>query len=162
MLPRFTRVLHRIEDGLLAFALLVLVLLSCGQILMRTGFDSGWIWAEPVSRTLVLWLAMLGALAATREHRHIAIDAFPRLLPARLRRAAWIITQGFAAAVCAALAWYCWLMLQMEREAPVALFGPVESWVGMLILPPGFALMALRFALSTGSAPPPPEREGLG
>lgn len=162
MLPRFTRVLHRLEDALLAFTLLVLVLLSCGQILMRTAFDSGWIWAEPASRTLVLWLAMLGALAATREHRHIAIDAFPQLLPARLRRGAWIITQAFAAAVCAALAWYCWLMLSMEREAPVVLFGPVESWVGMLVLPPGFALMALRFALSTLSAPPQADRDGPG
>lgn len=160
MLPRWARALHRAEDALLACALLVLVLLSCGQILMRLAFDSGWSWAEPASRTLVLWLAMLGALAATREHKHIAIDALPRLLPATFRRAAWIITQIFAAAVCAGLAWYCWRLLQMEREAPVPLFGPVESWVGMLVLPFGFGLMSLRFVLSTFAPPPALNRDG--
>lgn len=153
--------LHRAEDGLLASALVLLVLLSTAQILLRSVLETGWVWAEPASRTLVLWLAMLGALAATRDHKHIAIDALPRILPPRWRRAAWILTQGFAAAVCAAMAWYCWQMVAMEREAPVPLFGGVPSWVGMLVLPLGFALMALRFALSVALPPPEPDVDGL-
>ncbi|MCB1566462.1 MAG: TRAP transporter small permease subunit, partial [Xanthomonadales bacterium] len=50
------------------------------------------IWSEPVSRLLVLWLALLGGLAATREGKHIAIDALPRLLPPLWRRIAWSVS----------------------------------------------------------------------
>jgi TRAP-type C4-dicarboxylate transport system permease small subunit len=162
MLGRLTRGLHRVEDGLLAVALTLLVLLSAAQIVMREVFSTGWVWGEPASRTLVLWLAMLGALAATRERKHIAIDALPRMLRPRPRRISWAITQVFAAVVCAALAWYCWQMLQMEREAPALLFGPVPTWAGMAILPFAFAMMAVRFALSAAAAPPPPDNDGLG
>lgn len=158
---RWRKTLHRAEDGLLASALLLLVLLSVAQILLRSVLETGWVWAEPASRTLVLWLAMLGALAATRDHKHIAIDALPRILPPRWRRVAWMLTQGFAAIVCAAMAWYCWQMVAMEREAPVPLFGSVSSWVGMLVLPAGFGLMALRFALSVAVPPPAPDVDGL-
>lgn len=154
--------LHRLEDAILAGALALLVLLSAAQIVMREAFATGWVWAEPASRTLVLWLAMLGALAATRDHKHIAIDALPRLLPPGPRRVAWTITQAFAALLCGAMAWYCWQMLEMERAAPATLFGPVPTWVGMLILPAAFALMALRFALSVGLPPPQPDNDGLG
>jgi TRAP-type C4-dicarboxylate transport system permease small subunit len=162
MLSRWRQRLHRAEDGLLAFALVLLLLLSVAQIVMRTFLDTGWVWAEPASRTLVLWLAMLGALAATREHKHIAIDALPRLFAPTWRRAVWALTQVFAAAICAAMAWYCWQLVSMEREAPVPLFGALPSWAGMLILPLGFGLMALRFALAAASAPPPPDNDGLG
>jgi TRAP-type C4-dicarboxylate transport system permease small subunit len=161
MLAGWRRILHRIEDGFLAFVLLVLVLLSASQIGMRLLLDSGWFWAEPASRILVLWLAMLGALAATREGRHIAIDALPRVLPERWRRACWIVTQFFAATVCAALAWYCAQLVLLELEAPVPLFGAVPTWAGMLVLPFGFGLMALRFALSTLSPAPVPSRMSM-
>lgn len=155
MLQRWRQRLHRAEDAVLAVMLIVLVLLSVAQIGLRVLFDSGWIWAEPASRTMVMWLAMLGALAATREGKHIAIDAIPRLLPAGWRRLSWALTQSFAAVICAAMTWYCVRLLQLELEAPVPLFGPVQSWVAMLILPFGFGLMAVRFAISAALSPPP-------
>lgn len=148
------RRLHRVEDLLLAGLLLVLVALACSQILLRTVFDTGFTGSEAAARTLVLWVAMLGALAATRERRHLAIDALPRLLPPALRRACWMLTQLFAAFIAGALAWYCGTLLAWEVEAPTPLFAGLPSWVGMLILPPGFALMSLRFLLSSVQAPP--------
>jgi len=73
--------LHRVEDALTALLVSALLLLSLVQIAMRLFFHSGLDWAEPVSRVGVLWLALLGALGAARAHRHIAIDALPKLLP---------------------------------------------------------------------------------
>ena len=147
-MSRWTRQLHRVEDALLALILLLLLLLAVSQIALREFFDSGLVWSEPVSRLLVLWLALLGGLAATREGKHIAIDALPRLLPPTARRIAWSISQFGAAAICAALAWYSVSMVQMELEAPSYLIAKIPSWLGMLVLPFGFGLMALRFLLS--------------
>ena len=145
MLTPLRQLLHRIENGLLALLLAATMLLACTLIAQRLLFDSGWLGGEAATRTLVLWLAMFGAMAATRDHRHLAIDVLPNLVGPRLRQAMYVLTQLFAALVCGALAWFAWSLLQMEREAPSELFGFVQSWHGMVILPLGFGLMALRF-----------------
>lgn len=149
--------LHRAEDVLLALALAGLLLLALMQIVLRVGFDEGLSWAEPVSRAGVLWLAMLGALGAARQQRHIAVDAIPRLLPDGAWRAVHVLTQFAAAAVCVWAAWLGWGLLQSEREFPLAFVPGVESWVPMLILPAGFGLLALRFVISAFA--PRPEDE---
>ena len=160
MLDRWLRRLHRAEDGLLAGLIGALLIVAVLQIVLRLAFDSGLAWAEPVSRTGVLWLALIGALGATRTHKHIAIDALPRLLPPVPRRIAWVITQIAAAAVCAAMAWFGAGMIGFELEAPVPFIEGVPSWVPMLIVPAGFGLMALRFVLAAVQPPPALELPG--
>lgn len=154
MLERWLQRLHRAEDLLLAALLGSLLLLSVAQIALRVFFDSGLDWAEPVSRAGVLWLALLGALGATRARKHIAIDALPRVLPPRAQRIAWVLSHLAAAAITATLAWLGAGMVGMEREAPVPFIAGMPSWVPMLAFPAGFGLMALRFVL-VALAPPP-------
>ena len=156
MSGRWVRRLHQAEDVLLAALLASLLLLSLAQIGLRLFLDTGLAWAEPAGRAGVLWLALLGALGATRGHRHIAIDALPRVLPPTARRVAWAIAQAATAALCAGMAWLGWGLVQLEREAPLPFIAGVPSWVPMLALPAGFGLMALRFALAAGVTPPEP------
>lgn len=147
MLERWLRRLHRAEDLLLAGLLLALLLLAVAQIALRLLFDTGLEWAEPMSRAGVLWLALLGALGATRARKHIAIDALPRVLPPRAQRVAWVISHLAAAVIAATLAWLGAGMVGLEREAPVPFVAGIASWVPMLVFPAGFGLMALRFLL---------------
>lgn len=154
MVERWLNRLHRAEDGLLAALLGALLLVSVAQIGLRLAFDSGLDWAEPVSRAGVLWLALLGALGATRTGKHIAIDALPRFLPPRARRATWVVSQLSAAAIALFLAWLGAGMVAMEHEAPVPFVAGVPSWVPMLVLPVGFGLMGLRFLVAAWLAPP--------
>lgn len=151
---RWVRRLHQAEDVLLAALLASLLLLALAQIGLRLFLDTGLAWAEPAGRAGVLWLALLGALGATRGHRHIAIDALPRMLPPPARRVAWAIAQAATAVLCAGMAWLGWGLVQLEREAPMPFIAGVPSWVPMLALPAGFGLMALRFALAAGVTPP--------
>lgn len=161
MLQRWLARLHRAEDALLAGLLLALLLLSVAQIALRLFFDTGLDWAEPASRAGVLWLALLGALGATRARKHIAIDALPRVLPARAQRVAWVVSHLAAAAVAATLAWLGAGMVGLEREAPVPFVAGIPSWVPMLAFPAGFGLMALRFLL-VSLLPPTAEAIGEG
>jgi TRAP-type C4-dicarboxylate transport system permease small subunit len=155
MLQRWLRRLHLAEDLLLASLLGGLLFLSVAQIALRLAFDGGIAWAEPVSRAGVLWLALLGALGATRAGKHIAIDALPRVLPPAARRGVWAVSQLAAAAVTLALAWFGAGMVGMEREAPVPFIAGIPSWIPMMVLPLGFGLMGLRFIIA--AALPPPE-----
>jgi TRAP-type C4-dicarboxylate transport system permease small subunit len=148
------RGLHRLEDGLLALLLLLLLALAVGQILLRWVADTGWLEGEVAQRTLVLWIALLGALGAARERRHLAIDLLPRLLPPLARRVAWGLAQLVAAGLCVAMAWYGWQLVELEREAPGPLFAGLPSWAGMLIIPFGFALLGLRCLLAAWLGPP--------
>lgn len=156
MLEKLQHFLHRFETYFLAVLLTALLLLSVLQIVLRVFFDSGLIWAEPVSRQGVLWLALLGALGATREKKHIAIDALPRILPKKLHRPLWTLTQLAAAAVALALTWYGWGMVQLEREAPSPFMADIPSWWPMCIFVFGFGLIGLRFIFAALGKPPEP------
>jgi len=96
---------------------------------------------------------LLGALSATREKKHIAIDALPRLLPAKTHQVVWTVTQLAASGVCAALAWFGWGMVQLEREAPGTFVANIPSWWPMCVFVAGFALISLRFIFAAFSKP---------
>lgn len=153
---RWLQRLHRVEDGLLAALVLALLLLSVTQIGLRVFFDSGLAWGEAAGRAGVFWLALLGALGATRDRRHIAIDALPRFLPPFWRRLSWVVAQLAAAVLCAVLAWLGWDLVELEREAPVPFIEGIPSWVPMLALPIGFGLMAIRFLIAAKAGPGDP------
>lgn len=156
MFEKAGRFLHRFETYLLAALLTALLLMSVTQIVLRVFFDTGFIWAEAVSRQGVLWLALLGALSATREKKHISIDALPRFLPPKSHQAVWTISQLAAAALTAALTWYGWGMVQLEREAPGFFVANIPTWWPMCVFVGGFGLISLRFVFAAFSKPPEP------
>ena len=61
-----------IENAFLVGLLGAMMLLSVAQIIAREFFDTGFFWAGEFIRILVLWLAMVGAVAACRENRTFA------------------------------------------------------------------------------------------
>ena len=145
------------ENWLLAILVLILVGLSGAQILLRVFFETGISWADPFSRTLVLWTGMLGALAAVRDEKHIALDVLQRFLSPAAQRVARFATMGFAAALCAAMAWYSSSLVGIDYAEGLQTGGSVTAALRACfaesILPVGFALMALRFALRMFAAP---------
>jgi TRAP-type C4-dicarboxylate transport system permease small subunit len=141
-----------IEDGLLAALVLLLVGLAGTQIVLRDFFDSGISWADPLMRNLVLWTGMLGALAAVRDDKHIALDVLQRYLAPLAQKIARIVTLGFAAVICAAMAWYTLGMVRIELDT-VTQPGQIPAWLPEAILPFAFTLMALRFALRAFAPP---------
>jgi TRAP-type C4-dicarboxylate transport system permease small subunit len=149
ILQRALEFLRRIEDWLLAILVLILVVLAGGQIVMRDFFHTGISWADPLMRQLVLWTGMLGALAAVRDEKHIALDVLQRFLSPLVQKIARILTFGFAAAICAALAWFSYKMLSVDyaSASPSSAFASLPAWIPEIILPTAFGLMSLRFAL---------------
>ena len=141
--------LGKVEDWLLAILVLTLVALAGAQIVLRNAFDTGLSWADPFLRTLVLWTGMLGALAAVRDDKHIALDVLQRFLAPAAQRIARLFTLGFAAVICAAMAWYSLDLLRIDFDEVAQAGTPLSlpAWFPETILPVGFALMALRFAL---------------
>lgn len=152
---RLLRVLATIEDGLLTLALTATLTLAIGQILLRNIWHQGISWGDPATRVLVLWIALLGAMVATRHGNHIRIDIIPRYLPILWRSRAKRLTDLFATLVCANLAWFSGRFVRFEYEDGNLLFASVPAWACELILPLGFGVMAARFFVSTFADHPP-------
>jgi TRAP-type C4-dicarboxylate transport system permease small subunit len=150
--------IQRIENALLAVLVLILVLLAGAQIVLRDFFDTGLSWADPLMRSLVLWTGMLGALAAVRDDKHIALDVLQRYLAPKAQRAARIVTLGFTAIICAVMAYYCYTMLAIDfaEASNVGATTRVPAWLPESILPVAFGLMALRFAIRAFASPAHP------
>lgn len=146
------RWIERIETGLIAALVLAMVLLAGAQILLRNLFDSGLAWADPLLRAMVLWAAMLGALAAARDDKHIGLDLVAHFVHGRAKRVLRVVTLLFAAAVCAAMAWYGVGLVQLDYGSGAAIAG-IANWVIEAIVPVGFALLALRLAIRAFCAP---------
>lgn len=144
---RALRWLHRIEDGVLLAAVLLMVALAAGQILLRGLFGIGVLWIDPMLRSLVLWIGMLGALAASRTGQHIAIDVVTRALPRSWRLPVRGVACAFTAAVCAGFAWHGVRYTALEVEMASDAFADIPQWGVVAILPVAFALIGLRFAI---------------
>lgn len=147
LLEQITRWLHRLEDAVLVLLLGSMVILAALQIILRNGFDTGLIWIDPLLKVMVLWLGLLGALAATRDDRHITIDVLSRILPPLARRIAYVVTRIFAAVVCGIIAWHSGRFVAFEMANDISAFGEFPLWLAESIIPFTFALIALRFAL---------------
>lgn len=150
--PPVMRFLRRIEDGLMVTILSAMILLSAAQILLRNFLHSGLAWGDPLLRVLVLWIGLLGAMAATRDDKHITVDVFSRLFSGGGRTVIRLFTDGFTAIVCSLLAYHGARFVRMDYEAGVIAFASVPAWICESIVPFGFAVMAFRFLLSLLSA----------
>ena len=143
--------IRRIEDGVLALLLGSLIFIAGGQILLRNVFSIGLSWTDELLRLLVLWLALVGAVAASRGDRHIAIDLLSRLLPAAWIRFVTALTSLFTAGICSILAIQSWAFVNLSREFEDQLLGGLPAWPFQAVLPLAFLLMALRYLLHAGS-----------
>ena len=146
-MARLLETIRRLETALLILLLAGMILLAGGQILLRNLFDSGISWSDPLLRVLVLWVGMFGAMIATAQDRHIRIDLLSRYLPPGWHRYTARINYLFSTAVCALLAWHSGRFVYVEWQDGAVLVGALPTWVAQIILPFGFGVMTLRFAL---------------
>ena len=146
-LTRLVKLVTWTENALLVAMLAAMVLLAAAQILLRNFFDMSIFGADQLLRLLVLWVAFLGAVSASREGKHIHVDAIARWLPGRVNAGVAALTDLFTFCVCMALVWQSLRFVQSSRESGEMAFGSLPVWVAGLILPLAFALIALRYAL---------------
>lgn len=133
------------EDLLLVVLLLVMIGLAGLLILLRNVFDSGLIWGDELLRILILWICLVGAVAASRDDNHINIDLLSRFLPPPVQLMMRMFTDIFTIVVCLVLSWYSWSFVRMEIEFGSQVLIDYPSWLAQIILPVGFGLIAYRY-----------------
>lgn len=151
---------------LLCLLLGAMITLSCLQIALRTFFDSGLLWVDPLLRYLVLWSGLLGAVLATSRGSHIAIDLAEYLISDKLKPLVQLICSIFSTLTAGALTWASILFIRDEFQFGGESLFSIPSWCWNFIFPCTFALIAVSYLFqSAGLAigmfrKPQPETEG--
>ncbi|WP_367155242.1 TRAP transporter small permease [Methylomonas sp. HYX-M1] len=150
MTARWTAKLRRLllvaEDLLLALAAMSLMLVAVAQIILRNAFGSGLLWADAYMRIAVLWIAMLGAMVASRHTNHIAVDLVSAHLPDTWQAVFLRCRHALTALICVAVAWFSGDFVVQEAGYADIAFAGVPVWWCEAILPIGFAVMAWRYS----------------
>lgn len=141
----------RLIDTLLCLLFVVMIVLACLQISLRTFFSGGLLWIDPMLRYLVLWCGMLGAVVATRERKHIAIDVLGYLAPKQFKAWLGLVIDIFSSLVAAVLTWAAIIFVRNEFLFGGSSLLSIPSWVWNLIFPVSFALITIHFLLATAA-----------
>ncbi len=143
-----------VERTLVTLLLLAMIALPAASSLMRRLWDREFPGAAQLAQHMTLWVGFLGAMLSTLTGRHLGLSTLDVIPAGWPRRAAAFFGQAVSAATCALLAVASYRLVQVQWHglARVA-FGIREAW-SQLVMPVGFALMALRFAWRADLAGP--------
>lgn len=148
VLARLSRWGVATENAALVVLFAALMLLAVTQIVMRLFFSSGFVWTDELLKLIVLWITLVASIAASRSDRHLRIDVLSHFVPARFARWPRLIVDGFAAFICAVLAWHAYRYVQLTIEFEDTVLIDIPAWMAYSILPVSFAIMCYRFAVS--------------
>jgi len=138
----------RLEDALQVLLLAAMVLIGATQIFMRNVVGESLGWADESQRLIVLWLAMLGAMAASRDRRQLRIDLAARYLRGGLRTGLEVLADLVTSAVAGVIGWYALLFVHETFTYGDRLIGVIPAWIIQAVLPLAFFVICLRHLVS--------------
>ncbi len=147
MFSRLDRMGRIAEDAVLVVILSGMILLAASQIVLRNFLNVGFIWGDELLRMLVLWIAVAGAVAASRKDKHINIAILDRYLPDKIAIVAKVLIHFFTTAIAGIMTWFSIQFVRTSHEFGDVLLGGVPAWLLQLILPVGFGLISYRYFL---------------
>ena len=147
LLSRLDRIGRYSENVMLCLLLGLMIFLGAMQIVQRNFLSTSYAWTDELLRLLVLWLGLVGAVAASRDDRHISIDILSRYLPEKRINQVRLAVDFFTATVCAVLAWHCARFVWLEKEFGATVMTGQPAWIFEAVIPVAFALIAYRYAI---------------
>lgn len=139
--------LRRLEDGILVSLLILMIGMAAGQVVLRNFFDSGLYWSDSLVRVAVLWVALVGAMVASRDDSHIRIDLVSRLVSPAYKQWVERLTRLFTFIVLCLFTWGSGNFVYYEYVDEAIAFGDVPAWMLEVIMPVGGGVMAVRYLL---------------
>jgi C4-dicarboxylate transporter DctQ subunit len=139
--------LERLEEGLIAFLLATMTLVTFTQVVARYVFNYSFTWALELVTWLFAGLIFLGIPYGVRVGSHIGVDALVKSLGPRTGRAVGALAAVLCIAYSVILLVGSWnYVAKMYEVGIMADDLPVYQWVPRAILLVSFALLVVRFS----------------
>ena len=149
LLHRLETLLSKIESAVLILFLSAMMLISFLQVVLRNFFDWGFVWGDSFLRYLVFFIGLLAASLATRDKKHISIDALAKLLSPRLKEIAAVLTNLFAATVTFFLTRASINFIDVGLDPAETMFLDLPIRYAGVFIVVCFGMMTFRFVLRT-------------
>jgi TRAP-type C4-dicarboxylate transport system permease small subunit len=128
-ISRIERLAVRAAEIVLVVLLAGMVVMVFGNVVLRYGFNSGLTVSEEMSRYFFVWLTFIGAILAFRDHAHVGVETFVRLL-GRRGRIACVAATNLIVLICAAvLLWGTWRQHGINASMTAPVVGLSMIWV---------------------------------
>lgn len=169
---RVGKVTDSLEEGLIAFFLGAMTLLTFANVIFRYVFNDNILWALELTVFMFAWMVLVGASYGVKKHFHIGVDVIINLAPEKMRKVYALV----AAACCLTFSvllligsWNYWYPFVTDRAwyetddipMPEILqfladwlnegerYEKMPRFIPYMALPIGMALLTLRFAQAT-------------
>ena len=129
MFIRLTQAVTRALELTIVACLAVMAILVFGNVMLRYGFDSGIAVSEELSRLLFVWLVLLGAVLASRQHAHIGFDTLVKSLPPKWKKAAITLTGLMMLAACVIFVVGGWQQTNINLDNSYPVLGISYAWL---------------------------------
>ncbi len=146
-LDRLDRAGRFAENTALVVLLATMIGVAVAQIVNRQllGSTFSLAWADELVKMIVLWLAMVGSIAACRDNKHIRIDLITHILSGNIVSWIKVVVDLFAAAVCAVIGWQAYRLVREEVSWGDTILIDVPMWIAHAIVPLAFLLISYQF-----------------
>jgi C4-dicarboxylate transporter DctQ subunit len=137
--------IERAEEIVIALLLAAMTLLTFIQVVLRYGFNTGFVWALEATGYMFAWLILFGISYAVRVHAHIGVDVLVKALSTETRRVVGLIAVALCVLYAVIMLYGAWdYFYVLFRRGRLAEDIPLPVWVLVAILPLGFLLFGLR------------------
>ena len=141
-----TRVVNRLEEGVISLLLVFTTLLVFAEVVLRFGFNTGFLWIQELTLHASAWMVLFGASYGIKVGAHIGVDAIVRALPPGVRRWVSVLAACLCLVYCGLFIVGAWTYLDRMHMIGIDLEDlPVKQWLAHSILLIGFVLLSIRF-----------------
>jgi len=144
----FMRIMNRAEEAVICILLVLTTLLVFIDVVMRFGFNTGFMWSQELTLHMSAWFVLFGSSYGLKVGSHIGMDAFIKLFPRTMRRILSGIAAILAISYCSLIFYGSWIYLKKMKMIGIDLEDiPVPTWLahGMLLV--GFAFLIIRLMI---------------
>lgn len=134
-------VVRNFEEILAGVFMVLMTVVTIVNVFARYLFNAPLEWAEEFGRYTFIWLVFIGAVVATKQKKHIIIDAVLVMLPDAARRVMTVLADIFTMVVMLLLLYYGWRLMAFTIQ-PTATLKIPQYWI-YLSVPFSAALIIL-------------------
>jgi C4-dicarboxylate transporter, DctQ subunit len=154
----FMRLMNRVEEAIICILLITTTLLVFLDVVMRFGFNAGFMWTQELTLHMSAWMVLFGASYGLKVGSHIGMDAFVKLFPAIGQRILSGIAAILALVYCGLIFYGSWIYLAKMKMIGIELEDiPIPAWQAHSMLLVGYLFLIVRlliilWSLLTGKA----------
>lgn len=142
------RILNRTEEAVICILLVSTTLLVFIDVVMRFGFNTGFMWSQELTLHMSAWFVLFGTSYGLKVGSHIGMDSFVKLFPRAGRRVMTGLAAVLALGYCWLVLYGSWIYLKKMKMIGIDLEDmPIPAWLahGMLLV--GYAFLTVRLGI---------------